>query len=386
MPDLSIDRISGLIGMIYGSFLDPVERPHAIGEIAKAFDAASCQLHIRDTTPTQSVTIIGATQNCLDLMPAYAEYYHDQDEWSLRGLRLPDRAVIGPDLISEEELIKGEFYNDLLRKAEVHHLVGATFSVDQTSQGCIGIHRAPGAREFDAGDRSLMNLLLPHLGQALRLMRLLENQERERLLGFDALAALSVGVFVVGADCRLRQHNASAERLLQAGMFRLDHGRLALCDSRLDTRLWASVRAAVLAASGRSLSAGDTIVLTTSSYEKVPLMVTPVPARALGSDPLEPLVAIFVGEPGRVPAPLPELIRMIFGLTPAEARLAAALLNGCSLSEYADEAGLSIHTVRSQVKSIFEKSHCRGQSDFVRVLGMNPILRFRLGYSTSQQV
>jgi DNA-binding CsgD family transcriptional regulator len=46
----------------------------------------------------------------------------------------------------------------------------------------------------------------------------------------------------------------------------------------------------------------------------------------------------------------------LFGLTTAESKLAAAMAVGDDLQHYADTNGLSIHTVRNQLKSIFSKT------------------------------
>jgi DNA-binding CsgD family transcriptional regulator len=46
----------------------------------------------------------------------------------------------------------------------------------------------------------------------------------------------------------------------------------------------------------------------------------------------------------------------MFGLTAAEAQLCAALLQGLSPQEHADARGVSITTVRSQIRSALSKT------------------------------
>src|SRR3546814_10771525 len=50
-----------------------------------------------------------------------------------------------------------------------------------------------------------------------------------------------------------------------------------------------------------------------------------------------------------------DLIRLAFGLTPAEARLAAQLKRGFALKEAAQALEISVNTARNQLKSIFDK-------------------------------
>lgn len=61
-------------------------------------------------------------------------------------------------------------------------------------------------------------------------------------------------------------------------------------------------------------------------------------------------------------------LRTSFGLTPAEARLAALLREGLSLNDAADELGVSVNTIRNQLRAIFDKMGLRRQTDLVRAL------------------
>lgn len=57
-----------------------------------------------------------------------------------------------------------------------------------------------------------------------------------------------------------------------------------------------------------------------------------------------------------------------FGLTPAEIRLAERLRDGQTLKEAADALGISINTVRNQLRAVFDKMGLKRQSDLVRAL------------------
>lgn len=61
-------------------------------------------------------------------------------------------------------------------------------------------------------------------------------------------------------------------------------------------------------------------------------------------------------------------VRDSFGLTPAETRLAARLKDGQTLKEAAVELGVSLNTVRNQLRAIFDKMGLNRQSELVRAL------------------
>lgn len=68
------------------------------------------------------------------------------------------------------------------------------------------------------------------------------------------------------------------------------------------------------------------------------------------------------------------LVRL-YGLTPAEARLVEALLAGATIQEYADRAGVSLHTAKTQLKHVFAKTGATRQADLIRDLLGNPVLK-----------
>jgi DNA-binding CsgD family transcriptional regulator len=74
----------------------------------------------------------------------------------------------------------------------------------------------------------------------------------------------------------------------------------------------------------------------------------------------------IVHDPDRtVPLPAERLCR-VFGLTPAEAKLAAALAGGSTLGQYADRASIKIGTARWYLKQVLAKTGVHRQSELVR--------------------
>jgi DNA-binding CsgD family transcriptional regulator len=68
-----------------------------------------------------------------------------------------------------------------------------------------------------------------------------------------------------------------------------------------------------------------------------------------------------------------EQISELFGLSGAEARLAAALARGRTMGEIAaDQGGAKITTLRTQLRSILGKLGIRRQADLTRLLASLP--------------
>jgi DNA-binding NarL/FixJ family response regulator len=67
-------------------------------------------------------------------------------------------------------------------------------------------------------------------------------------------------------------------------------------------------------------------------------------------------------------APAPDLLRRLFGLTPAEAEVACALYGGASKSAVAAKRGLRESTIRSQADAILLKTGTSNLRDLERLL------------------
>jgi DNA-binding CsgD family transcriptional regulator len=78
-----------------------------------------------------------------------------------------------------------------------------------------------------------------------------------------------------------------------------------------------------------------------------------------------------VVDPARLedfPIPPEEVLKRLYDLTPAEARLAQGLAGGDSLDEVASGLGIRITTARTQLAAIFAKTDTRRQAKLVAVL------------------
>jgi DNA-binding CsgD family transcriptional regulator len=84
------------------------------------------------------------------------------------------------------------------------------------------------------------------------------------------------------------------------------------------------------------------------------------------------LALVVVVDPVRH-APSETDLAEFFGLSPAEARLAAAMMAGKRLAAIAADRGIQITTVRTQLASILKKVGVKRQSDLLRILSSTGI-------------
>ncbi|KQP19766.1 helix-turn-helix transcriptional regulator [Pseudorhodoferax sp. Leaf267] len=79
----------------------------------------------------------------------------------------------------------------------------------------------------------------------------------------------------------------------------------------------------------------------------------------------ERLALVRLGRRGAGPAAAPELLALAFGLTLAEARVLAALVQGQRAADIAERHKVRITTVRTQIAGLLAKMDCTRQSELV---------------------
>jgi DNA-binding CsgD family transcriptional regulator len=107
-------------------------------------------------------------------------------------------------------------------------------------------------------------------------------------------------------------------------------------------------------------------VLGKSDHEQpLQIMMRPVAAARAGEGHL---VGLILSEPCVAPILPAQVLGELFGLSQAEARLAAALCRGVTPGEYARERGVAIGTVRFQLKQVLAKTHTHRQGNLIQQL------------------
>ena len=91
----------------------------------------------------------------------------------------------------------------------------------------------------------------------------------------------------------------------------------------------------------------------------------PDESRANGASPA---AVIFISDPDHSTGIDQSRLEGFYGLTPAEARVAALLVQGTHLDDAAKALGISLTTARTHLQRIFDKTETQTQADLVRLM------------------
>jgi DNA-binding CsgD family transcriptional regulator len=181
----------------------------------------------------------------------------------------------------------------------------------------------------------------------------------------EALDRVSLGMLIVTHRGEIVERNRAATRILEEGDGWLP-GLTQPCPAsplerdRLHSFLAEAARSAAPNAAELSMH------VTRPSGKTAYSVLAGRLSRA--AEPSAPFVLVVIVDPERDHPPAAGMLRHLYGLTPAEARLAEELAGGFNTSESATRLGVSRHTVRTQTRAIFSKTGVRRQSQLVRLV------------------
>lgn len=230
----------------------------------------------------------------------------------------------------------------------------------------------------------ILRILKPHLQRALHLHAKFGTLEAQSQGWQAALEAFDHAVIGLDGHGKVVLLNRHAEAIAASGNgIKLVHGRLRATEPTADTQLQKMIAAALGAAGGsKGLSCGNSLLLERPDRqpdrqpESAPLRVTATPFRVPqlpGSPTRNPIAALlFVSDPAQAPLSRAARLQSLYGLTPAEARVADLLFQGLETAEAAARLGITIETGRIYVKRILAKTGVPRQAELIRLMASMP--------------
>jgi DNA-binding CsgD family transcriptional regulator/PAS domain-containing protein len=312
----------------------------------------------------------------------YEEYYCSVNVWftSQKSLVTQGSVLTSQMICPDDVVLRSEYYNDFLRPQDLFHGLRGTILKEGSWSGILTALRSRRFNAFDEVELATLKTLVPHLQRALQIQRRLEGLQAFRAAATDALDHLPIGVILMDGRGHPLLINGPARVILgENDGLTLTNDGLRGATPANTTELRRLIDGAALTAAGEGLDAGGALSLPRPSLRR-PLAVLVGPLKA-GDGELVPAqiarVILFVSDPERAMETAPDLLRRLYGLTPAESRLAALLLEGSSVTQASEKLEVSPQTARAQLKSIFSKTDTRRQSELIRLVMGGPATMIR---------
>lgn len=361
-------EVSSLLGLLYDAAAEPDLWTSFLQALAQATGAESAGLVMIDWD--QRLFGVSRSWNLDPVgIQKYEEYYGSVDIWTRRGLSKPRSAVCNSEMLCPEpELRRSEFYNDFLAPLGIQHGLFCSVEKNPNRWASISLYRGSRSQAFQVQEDRVVELLAPHMRRAFRLHLAFSQMKAHSATVDAALERLHTSVIFLGTAGEVLVMNTSAERLLRErdGLITI-HARLRAAIPAESELLVKTIHETAATSNGCGCSAGQAVFI--SRRNRPPLHVLVAPIHASTFDPFRKIaVVVYITDPLRRQRPPEALLRGLYGLTPAECRIALLSGDGHAPRQISTMVGVTENTVRSQIKSIYSKTGVKRQGELIRLL------------------
>ena len=298
-----------------------------------------------------------------EIVERYDQYYGALDP----RRSFVEQAAIGKfvccdNYLTEQDVARSEFFQDYQIPSGIRYLMGARLARAGGDNILLGLLRAPDRPPYTAEERATAAGMASHLQRAINLWQDTRILHRDAALGTELMEQLGLAVFALDRQSRVVFANQAAEGMLrEAACLKLQHGRLAATLAEQHAGLQTMLRHVAKTRKGASLA----LAAASGAAPEVFLSITLLPGQDTRAVFGDATMLVTARRRGAAPLVTARQLQQAFGLSAAESAVAEALVNGNTPDAYATRAGVSLNTVRTQLRAIYEKTHTRSQAEAV---------------------
>ncbi len=376
MNDASLTR---LVGLAYEAGVDPGKWPNFLEELVRSADARSTVLVYQPDreAPVSFLESHGMEPHWL---AQYDAHYSSVDRTIESLIEIGRRTMVSDTtpFTNHKSFVRSigqEHFNDWARPQGIHHCAGVLLDAGNPYGSAFTLQRSAGQGPFTESDLREIDLLIPHLQRAQTLGRQLASLRSQALSWHETLERINMGALLCDERGRVLYANPVVGDLLRVRpAFTLTRDGLVCLRARDTHRLRRLIQGAARTGRGEDLdTAGACLRLESEGASPLQVLVSPLQTRCDSAlrFPEDACVLILLKAPDPVTPPV-DVLAASYGLTRAEAEVAADLANGQSVKEISDARRRSIHTVRTQLKTVLRKTGTSSQVQLVTVLHTIP--------------
>jgi DNA-binding CsgD family transcriptional regulator len=362
MNDIDATRLERACAHLGDAVIAPAMWSEIIHQISVAVGATGAVLLQRDVRTSD----IPRSPGLDEIVRAYfANRWHVADIRAERGVRLAlkgETVLIDQDVVTPEEMNRLAFYTELLAPYGFSWFAAIRFWAGPAPWG-LTIQRTTKEGPFEAKDKRALAQLSQRLTEVATLSTAVGRIALSSAV--NALNAIRQPAIAIDRLGFVLDANAGAEGLFGEDI-QIKNRRLVVQDAEAKSGLEKLTDLLRITPDTATLSCEPIVV---RRREKRPVILRVLPIHGAARTPFLGARVILTLTPVEPrPGPNAAMLVRVFGLTPAEARVASIIARGTSPEQAAEELGVTRLTVSNQIKSIFGKTDTHRQSELVALL------------------
>lgn len=375
-------KLINLVGHVYDTVTEPDKWNQFLDKLTHTLGGHASRLRF-----------INRHNNHHDLMagighePAFDKVYHDYywqlDPWNPYLEESEVGTVLDSCMIPDHVFRKTECYNEFYKHYDTFYAMGGHIERSPQRISRLGIHRPYSQGPFSEQEKQIFQKLMPHLQRALSMRSHLNSLSSQHEAMLDALYRSNTAIMFINEYERVSFVSQRAEEILAAGRgLSLFNHQLSTSRQEDTQNLRQYIHSAVQTGLGRGASSGGGLrIFSDAGHHELNLVIIPFRTRnaSITSLNTRTCATVFLHDVKQEAALPDAFLQQIYHLTQAEIRLAQALLNGCSVKDASETFGISVNTVRTQLRSLFSKTGTQRQSELIHLLSRLTGMKQRQG-------
>ena len=362
---------AGVVLDIVDLVYETVHKPTLWGAVAEKISEAlgGDSLGLYASFPeSKTPAVLGLGSMPHDVWDSFSGYYAAINPVMQACERLfsPEDVWLSHLAITDQALERSECYNDFYRPNRMHYFAGLRIELPNHIAANFSCQRSKELGPFDCNEAEILLRLRPHLSRALQLHTQLNHLHSLSIAAQSALDAFDHAVLGLNGQARIVMANARFESILrQQSVLCVKNGRLVASDLPANLKLQKAINS-VLNQTGDSCVEAVTSIALPQENNDSPLHLTVTPYHCgsfLGRPTIRAL--LFLSPSMQPRASRTSVLRTLFALTPAEARIAEKIAAGLELKDIADQLGITFATARIHMKRILSKTGVNRQTQLV---------------------
>ena len=360
--------LNQLIGGIYQAALDDELWLDTLRELSEIAAAHVAQIIVYDRATVQP--LLGISNGIPEGNVEYVETYSALDE---RWPRFPAIAHGEPirheQLYAPGEIERSAFYNEFLVKYDAQSQVIVRLDGTGGTDVAIGFNRPLKEGAFSEAEIGVVRVLAPHIGRAMQIRQKLVETETLNTSLFGLLESTRIGFVALDRNGKITRANDVAVDFLRYDRGLSDMGgRLRAAHQKENERLQMLIAGVLSEGFGVGKSGGAIRLTSPCAKRRLSVLVMPVSVRGASFVAGTPVAAVLIQDETDAGIMSGAVLRVLYGLSPAETRLALEFAKGQTLARCSEILGVSKETARTQLKSVLSKTGTHRQAELMRLL------------------
>jgi DNA-binding CsgD family transcriptional regulator len=346
----------------------------ALQRLSDAADGSFCQLLAVDKASGRLALSLQSTSAPVEGALDYMREYHRHDPHTAYAMSLQPGVVLHTgSVVPAREAESHPFYRDFWAVYDTRYMSGG--KVEETDEWVAFFGMARTARQgpFPSSAEPMFQRFLHHLREAFAIHRRYSQLSAQAESGRLVMEQTQRPICLLGPDRFVVHCNEAAQGLLRRADVLVQRGGYIGCrDPRAEDALTRALYALEL--EGVAVGASNPATRERRAFALRDVYGNAVPAclwalrpgqtmGAFGDTPRALLVLPTVADAVQ---PDPLVLAAGFDLTPAEGRLLASLATTMDIQEAARRLGISVHTARTHLNHIFDKTGVRTQKELLQ--------------------